>query len=663
MEYTASLPATRTLVRRITSRVDSGILSAWTLAFALVFYLAMRGGGYDAVVRGEVGVAVWWIVLLAAVAGFLPTRIGRAGWVAVALMAGFAAWTALAIGWSQSAESSVAELGREAAYLGFLVLAVSLQGRAAARATVNGLACAIGSVMVLAVLSRLHPEWFSANAGLELLGASAGRRLSYPLNYWNGLAAFAAIGVPLLLSIAISARTAAVRALAAATLPLSVLCIYLTISRGGALELCVGLVVFLALVPRRLEAIGTLIVTGAGSAILILAASRNSAVRSGLETPAALHAGSRVLLLAVLVCCGAALLQAALALADFHTERPGVLRFSRRRTLQVAIACCIAAVLAGVALGAPGKLASEWHQFKQPPSTVRNFTESDLFSRLSIVNGDGRYQLWQAALNANATRPLVGIGPGTFQFWWAQHATTQGFVLNAHSLYFETLAETGIIGLALLGGLLLWLALTAVRRSLRAAGSLRVPLAGAAGGLVAFLVAASIDWVWQLAAVAATALILGAVIVSGRDEAPPATVRTERSRTRLPRILVAGLSIPAIIAISIPLAATIEIRRSQAAAAAGQLSAAYSYSRDAERLEPYAGTPRLQAALVLEASGRLGLAASAAAAAARNEPTDWQTWLTLSRIDAERGATRAALAALAKARALNPRSPLFQEAS
>ena len=130
-----------------------------------------------------------------------------------------------------------------------LVLAIALQGRTAARHTINGLACAIGLVTLLAVLSRLHPQWFPANDHLEFLGAGSARKLSYPLNYWNALAAFAAIGVPLLLAVALAARTLAGQALAAAALPVAALCVYLTISRGGALALVVGIVVFLRVRP------------------------------------------------------------------------------------------------------------------------------------------------------------------------------------------------------------------------------------------------------------------------------------------------------------------------------------------------------------------------------------------------------------------------------
>ena len=87
-------------------------LAGYALPFLLVLYLALEGGGYDAIVRSEVGIAVWWIVLLGAAVGVLPVaRVTAVGWVGLGLLGAFAAWTALGISWSESSERSVAELG------------------------------------------------------------------------------------------------------------------------------------------------------------------------------------------------------------------------------------------------------------------------------------------------------------------------------------------------------------------------------------------------------------------------------------------------------------------------------------------------------------------------------------------------------------------------
>ena len=464
---------------------------------------------------------MWWIVLLGALAGVLPARIGAAGWAAIGLLAGFALWSGLAIGWSESAERSTIELARVATYLGVLVLAIAVQGRTAARHTINGLACAIGLVTLLAVLSRLHPQWFPANDHFEFLGAGSARKLSYPLNYWNALAAFAAIGVPLLLGVAIAARTLAGQALAAAMLPVSALCVYLTISRGGTLALAVGIVVFLLFVPRRLNAIGTLLVAGAGSAILLAGAAQRDAVQDGVVTAAARQQGTELIWLAVIVCAGVALLQVAIGLAARHLERPALLAPSRRAVIVGAVAALAIGGAIGIAAGAPGAVEDQWQEFKAPAGSVAAGAEDNVISRLSGVNGNGRYQAWQAALDANQSAPWQGIGPGTFEFWWARDGTGPGFIRDAHTLYFETLAETGIVGLLLLGGLLAFLLGTAVVRSLRASVTLRTWIAAAVAGFATFLTSAAFEWVWEMAAIGCVVMLLGALILCGRDDDAP----------------------------------------------------------------------------------------------------------------------------------------------
>ena len=283
--------------------------------------------------------------------------------------------------------------------------------------------------------------------------------------------------------------------------------------------------------------------------------------------------------------------------------------------------------------------------------------------------GAGRYQFWQSALDAHSSAPWQGIGPGTFEFWWARNGTLTDFVRDAHSLYAETLAETGFVGLALLVGLLGWLAVVAVRRSVRAAPGLRLWIAAAAGGLAAFLTAAALEWVWEMAAIAVVALLLGAVIVAGRDDGAPrdpgADDPARAADAGAPRGGLAGravlalLAVAGLVAVVVPMAGALATRDSRQAAADGRLTAALQDSRTAERLQPYAATPRLQRALVLERAGSLDAAASAARAATVEEPTNWRTWLVLARIDARRGSSASAIDALREARRLNPRSKLF----
>ena len=59
---------------------------------------------------------------------------------------------------------------------------------------------------------------------------------------------------------------------------------------------------------------------------------------------------------------------------------------------------------------------------------------------------------WKVALESFAARPLVGGGSGSFRVDWRREREIEESVMDAHSLYFETLSELGLVGAALLGG-------------------------------------------------------------------------------------------------------------------------------------------------------------------------------------------------------------------
>src|SRR5579884_3026493 len=113
MELAASdLPRPRSAAALL-RLADRRILGAWVLGFAPILYLALRGGGYDLMVRSEVALAAWWIVLIGVLAGALSiARVGRLAWAAIAILGAFTLWSLIASSWSTSAERTVAEAGR-----------------------------------------------------------------------------------------------------------------------------------------------------------------------------------------------------------------------------------------------------------------------------------------------------------------------------------------------------------------------------------------------------------------------------------------------------------------------------------------------------------------------------------------------------------------------
>src|SRR5437588_3616085 len=125
MESVAARPLTAW--SRMLRRVDGGAAAVWALVGAVVLYEALDGGGYDLVTRSQVGIIVWWIVLVGAAWGVLPAgRLGRSAYAAIALLGAFVLWTGIAATWSQSSERTLQELSRVASYLGVLLLGVAI---------------------------------------------------------------------------------------------------------------------------------------------------------------------------------------------------------------------------------------------------------------------------------------------------------------------------------------------------------------------------------------------------------------------------------------------------------------------------------------------------------------------------------------------------------
>jgi hypothetical protein len=640
-------PATRPVLRPW--QVETTV--TWLIGFVPVSYLALSGGGFDLVTRSEVGVLIWWGLLLGAIVGIVPrTRWTWAGWTAAALLAGFFAWTWIATGWTQSEERTLVEVARLATYVGVLVLGLCLVTRANASSLLNGLACAVLLVSGLAVLSRIQPSWFSPLPNQSLYSTP---RLAYPFDYADGVGEFAALGLPLLLFVATSARTRTGRSLAAAGLPVVALCVALTVSRGGILACAIGIVAFFAFAPDRLPRLATAVVAAAATAIPVLTLLQHPDERTALLVHASASERHKVLVVILLACAGVAVLQLAITLVVRYGVRPRFLRFSRGQALVVTgllVAAAVAVVIAGAASGVEHHL---WEEFKRPNPPA----SSNVVARLLSVAGSHRYQYWQAAIHAFDAHPWKGIGPGTFQFYWAQHNSVSEYVQNAHSLYFDTLAETGIVGIILIGGLVVFVVVAGAVRALRATAASRLAIATGVAGFAGFAAAAAFDWVWQIGVMPMVALLLAAVALSGlrdRERIGPG------QRLLVLRAVVVVAALVALWRIMVPLASTAQVRSSQSAAAVGAWPAALRDANVAQSLEPGAASPRVQLALVLEAVGDVRAARRALSQALVREPTNSALWLIASRLATEANRPRVALADWLRARSLDPTSPTFK---
>lgn len=655
---------------------DPGVAASWILGFGLVLFLAVSRGGFDLAVFGQTGIAAWLILLLGAALGLLPsTRPNRKAWWGFALLGTLTVWAAIGLLWTDTPDKTLVEVARFSTYLAIFALAIAGRSRESTSQLVNAIAWAIAAIALLALLSRYFPGLFARAGETGAVLHTEAPRLSFPLDYWNGLGALLALGLPLLVQTATATRRLSVRAIAAGCLPLLLLALYLTLSRGSLLAAAAALLAF-HLLARRAE---TLMVSATGligGVILIFLSDAFPGFSAGLTDPTAHREGRWMLLFSALISVASGAFVWARSRYPARVRLPVRPRPDRRVALAGGLALALAVLVGLFAVGAPGRVSDAWESFKAPE------TPSSGTSRLGATSGNGRYQLWSAGLREFRSAPAAGRGGGSFEYWWAERGDRDGFVRDAHSLYIQSLGEYGLIGFLLLAGFFLLVLYRGVRNSFLSEEQRSNWVAAATAGTFAFSLSATLDWVWQIPAIVAAFLLLAATILNHPQESEDPTMKAAssgsdpgettaligrlraavaRERTRSGQRLILSLVAIAGIALAIvPVSAQLLINQSQSQVRSGNLPAALDSAEAAHAVSPTTAAPLIQAAGVLDLAGEYEDAIGIAQQAITKEPVNWRNWYVLSRIEADAGKAEAARASLRRARNLNPRSPLFQ---
>jgi hypothetical protein len=313
---------------------------------------------------------------------------------------------------------------------------------------------------------------------------------------------------------------------------------------------------------------------------------------------------------------------------------------SARRGYAVALA---AAALAAVVLvfahfGSPPTLARRaYDSFTAPPP--RSVT--DLNQRLFTLASTRRV-LWTVAWHNVEGHPLLGSGAGTFERSWLRERTIGSKARDAHSLYLETLAELGPVGLALLVVALVLPAAAAV------AARHRGLVAPAFGAYVAYLIHAGIDWDWEMTAVTLAGLLCGASILLAA-----------RSRSRRIRLRAGYRAIGIALAVALAAYAFVGLVGNQrlsaadAAAGSGRPQKEEVEARKAVGWAPWSSEAWRLVAEGEYAQGDLRGARASLRRALAKDSGNWQLWFNLAA--ASRGRERQE--ALRRAHRLNPLSP------
>jgi O-antigen ligase len=308
----------------------------------------------------------------------------------------------------------------------------------------------------------------------------------------------------------------------------------------------------------------------------------------------------------------------------------------------------------------------KFETFKKPSGPDVGLVEGD-FTRSHLISstGSGRWQLWTAAEDEWETKPVFGRGAGSYQSWWMEHASLPLFVRDAHSLWLETLAELGIAGFLLLT-LAIGAGFVAALARLRRPGSDRPLIAAMAGVLAAFVVAAGIDWMWELSIVGLVALVALGILVGRATAAEPGSAVGSRQSAvgkpltaRALRTAGVAVALAAILCAAVPMLSQDRLKESQARAARGDVSGAVEAADDARSLQPWAASPYLQLALLEEQRGHLGEANRRVREALEHDRSDWSIWLVAARVQTKAGFIGKGRRSLRQAERLNRKSQLL----
>jgi hypothetical protein len=621
MTYARPSAIRRSVVLRFDRRA-AVVVAGLALAPILVV-----NGGYFPTAWGWTAVGFAWAAALAVLLARVP-QLSRLEWIFIIGLSSLALWTAASFAWSISPTQTTLETQRilafVAAALAVLVVVTPrdvhlLLGAAAVAATV---------VCTYALATRLFPD------RIGTFDPIAGYRLSTPVGYWNSLGLVAAMAALLAASALSGATGRMARVGAAAALPLLVVTLYFTFSRGAWIALFAGIVALIAYERARLAVIARVLPSAALAAGAVVFAARERALTHvNANAAAAAHEGHRfaAVLMALVVMSAAAAV-----LADLVARRIAAPSWLPRVGTAVLALAVVGTIGAGlVRYGPPQAIPHKIYRsfIGSPPIAAGNLNE-----RLFSLSGNGRWTQWKVGLHAFEAHPIVGIGAGGFERYWLQHRPVAGKIRDVHNLYLEALAETGVIGFALLMTLL-----AAPFFALRRARNTRLA-AGALAAYVAYLVHAGVDWDWELSGVTLLALFCGAsLLIAGRRDGD----------RRTPTVLIVALAAVVGVAGLVGLAGNIALAQGGVAARAGDWNTAARHARRAQAWAPWSSQPWQQLGEAELGGGNLKAAVESFNAAIDKSPGDWNLWFDLARATTGRTQRKA----LDHAARLNPLSP------
>src|SRR5687768_2898004 len=283
---------------RAIGRLESKHVIAGAVAAGCVA-ISLAGGGFEPTAFAAGGLVVWGLALVGLATGVLPrSEPPPAALLAGLALAGLGTLMAISLAWASDDGNGFEDVVRTFAYVGLFVLVVIASRPDEARPWLAGLAIGLAAVAGIALLARFEPSLFGdPDAGLaEDLPAVLGR-LTYPIGYWNGLAAAMAAAIALLGWFAATSSARAVRSAAVAALPVTMLALWMTDSRGGVVAAVLAYAILLGTGPMRGRLLVNLLIGLLAGAVLIAIAETRDELLNRPATDAAAGEGHELLVI------------------------------------------------------------------------------------------------------------------------------------------------------------------------------------------------------------------------------------------------------------------------------------------------------------------------------------------------------------------------------
>jgi O-antigen ligase len=599
-------------------------------------------GGFQPSLWGSLGAALVALLLIGGPV-LRWSGGGRLRLIAGVALLLFVAWNFLSLAWAQFPGEAWTGADKTAAYAaGFALLAFA---RFRPRELVLLLGVYAAGVVVIAavVLGRTAladdpGRWFSDSRLVPPTGYTNASVALWMLAFWPALFLGSTRAAPALLRPLFLAGSGLLLEIAV-----------LGQSRAWAVVLPLTAIVNVLLARERARALLGLAVVGAALlAVLgpLLDVYERGSAGAALSGPVD-HAAH-----ATLLSCAALLLVG--LVWTFVDSRP---RLPRKLALGVAVAAAVVVVAGTVWAAArvdhPGRwVSSRWHDF-----TCQTCGTAAGSSRFTGTLSDNRYREWVVAWKIFLGHPVAGVGADNYA---AQYLLMRRDALieprYPHSTPLRLLEQLGLVGTLLFAA--------AVTAAVAVALSRRRSLDAVAGGAVAvalavfvyWLLHSSVDWFWEIPALAGPAFgMLGLAAGNTTADSSPAP-----ARARLHPVAVAGAAgmlVAAVVALVLP---WLSYRYQQSATSVWRRDPGLAYDRlhRAADLNPLSARPLLLEGSIALARGEFTLAQKPLHRATGREPHSWYAWLQLGIADAGAGRPDRADADLRRARRLNPKDPV-----